>query len=291
MVADAGAPVGRARVRAQKTQRSLVEATGTWQPTLHRITSGDRVAELPEPVATARATGHTVARLTGIGGAADRVQRAARASGNGAACRPRARSSSGSCSRPRSPPPPCARPGGSTRRPGASGGRELTPRGSPPRSAGRTSTPPRWSSPPALAHHNGCLLARSATSWRANSADLPEVDVDLAEPDAEVLRKARADRGFEAAGAPWAKPTRNRTRVLSDDPTPELPAAISAIAGMPAEQPLAKPGTSAGSWSSRSPPSNAPHRAHLRERDPAPQRGVPLPVVGSERFELSLDGT
>lgn len=61
------------------SQRALADSTGISQPTLSRIISGDRVAKLPEIVAIAWATGHTVAQLTGAGTVADRVQCAARA--------------------------------------------------------------------------------------------------------------------------------------------------------------------------------------------------------------------
>ena len=77
--ADAGALVERARVAAGLSQRALADVTGISQATLSRIISGDRVAKLPEVVAIAWATGHTVAQLTGSGTVADRVQCAARA--------------------------------------------------------------------------------------------------------------------------------------------------------------------------------------------------------------------
>jgi hypothetical protein len=44
-----------------------------------RIISGDRMAKMPEVVAIAWATGHTVAQLIGAGTVADRVRCAARA--------------------------------------------------------------------------------------------------------------------------------------------------------------------------------------------------------------------
>ena len=77
--ANIGALIERARVAAGLSQRALADATGISQPTLSRIISGDRVARLPEIVAVAWATGHTVAQLTGAGTVADRVQCAARA--------------------------------------------------------------------------------------------------------------------------------------------------------------------------------------------------------------------
>lgn len=77
--ADVGALIERARVAAGLSQRALADVTGISQPTLSRMISGDRVAKLPEVVAIAWATGHTVAQLTGTGTVADRVQCAARA--------------------------------------------------------------------------------------------------------------------------------------------------------------------------------------------------------------------
>jgi len=79
MTTDAGALVERARVAAGLSQRALADAAGISQPTLSRIISGDRVAKMPEVVAIAWATGHTVAQLTATGTVADRVQCAARA--------------------------------------------------------------------------------------------------------------------------------------------------------------------------------------------------------------------
>ncbi len=49
------------------------------QSTLSRIISGGRLAKMPELVAIAWATGHTVAQVTGAGTVADRAQCAARA--------------------------------------------------------------------------------------------------------------------------------------------------------------------------------------------------------------------
>lgn len=76
-VADIGARIERARAAAGLSQRALADATGISQSTLSRIISGDRVAKMPELVAIAWETGHTVAQLTGIGSVAERVQCAA----------------------------------------------------------------------------------------------------------------------------------------------------------------------------------------------------------------------
>ncbi len=77
--AETGDRVERARVIAGLSQRALADATGISQPTLSRIISGDRVAKMPELVAIAWATGHTVAQLTQVGTVTDRVQSVARA--------------------------------------------------------------------------------------------------------------------------------------------------------------------------------------------------------------------
>ena len=79
MASDSGSLIDRARVAAGLSQRALADASGIPQSTLSRIISGTRVAKIPEVVAIAWATGHTVAELTGAGRAADRVQCAARA--------------------------------------------------------------------------------------------------------------------------------------------------------------------------------------------------------------------
>jgi transcriptional regulator with XRE-family HTH domain len=76
---ETSARIERARVAAGLSQRALAEATRISQPTLSRIISGDRVAKMPELVAIAWATGHTVAQLTGAGNVAERAQCAARA--------------------------------------------------------------------------------------------------------------------------------------------------------------------------------------------------------------------
>ena len=74
---DIGALIERARQSAGLSQRGLADATGISQPTLSRIIANNRAAKLPEIVAIAWATGHTVAQLTGAGTVADRVQCAA----------------------------------------------------------------------------------------------------------------------------------------------------------------------------------------------------------------------
>lgn len=79
MTANTGVLIDRALVVAGLSQRALAEATGISQSTLSRIISGDRPAKMPEIVAIAWATGHTVAQLTNVGTVADRVQFAARA--------------------------------------------------------------------------------------------------------------------------------------------------------------------------------------------------------------------
>lgn len=82
MTAEVGALIERARLAAGLSQRALAEASGISQPTLSRIIAGDRAVKMPEVVAIAWATGHTVAQLTGAGTVADRVQCAARATNN-----------------------------------------------------------------------------------------------------------------------------------------------------------------------------------------------------------------
>lgn len=76
---DVGALIEHARVAADLSQRTLADLTGISQPTLSRIISGTRAAKMPEIVAIAWATGHTIAQLTGTATVADRVQCAARA--------------------------------------------------------------------------------------------------------------------------------------------------------------------------------------------------------------------
>ncbi|WP_026453071.1 helix-turn-helix domain-containing protein [Saccharomonospora iraqiensis] len=78
MTRETTALIDRARVAARFGQRALAEATGMSHSTLSRIVSGDRPAKMPELVAIAWATGHTVAQLTGAGTVADRVQFTAR---------------------------------------------------------------------------------------------------------------------------------------------------------------------------------------------------------------------
>jgi transcriptional regulator with XRE-family HTH domain len=78
-MAEVGTLIERARAAAGLSQRALADLTGISQPTLSRIISGDRAAKIPEIVAIAWATGHTVAQLAGAESVADRVQCAARA--------------------------------------------------------------------------------------------------------------------------------------------------------------------------------------------------------------------
>jgi transcriptional regulator with XRE-family HTH domain len=82
MTTGVGVLIERARSVSSLSQRALADATGISQSTLSRIISGDRVAKMPEVVAIAWATGHTVAQLTGAGTVASRVQCAARATGD-----------------------------------------------------------------------------------------------------------------------------------------------------------------------------------------------------------------
>lgn len=81
---DVGALIERARNTAGLSQRALADASGISQPTLSRIIAGHRPAKLPEIVAIAWATGHTVAQLTGTGTVAERAQCAARATNDSA---------------------------------------------------------------------------------------------------------------------------------------------------------------------------------------------------------------
>ncbi len=76
--AGIGARIERARAAAGSSRRALAEATGISQPTLSRIISEERVAKMPELVAIAWETGHTIAQLTGTGTVTERVQYAAR---------------------------------------------------------------------------------------------------------------------------------------------------------------------------------------------------------------------
>ncbi|WP_017578216.1 ImmA/IrrE family metallo-endopeptidase [Nocardiopsis kunsanensis] len=76
---DIGARIERARAAAGLSQRSLADATGLSQSSLSRIISGARPPKMPELVAIAWETGHTVAQLTGTGVSAERAQCAARA--------------------------------------------------------------------------------------------------------------------------------------------------------------------------------------------------------------------
>ena len=79
MTMDAGTFIERARVAAGLSQRALADAAGISQPTLSRVISGDRAANMPEVMAIAWSTGHTVAQLTGAGTVADRLQCTAQA--------------------------------------------------------------------------------------------------------------------------------------------------------------------------------------------------------------------
>jgi DNA-binding XRE family transcriptional regulator len=78
MTAEVGSQVERARTDAGLSQRALAEAADISQPTLSRIISGERIAKLPEVVAIAWATGHTVAQLTGSTPVGSRAQCVAR---------------------------------------------------------------------------------------------------------------------------------------------------------------------------------------------------------------------
>jgi transcriptional regulator with XRE-family HTH domain len=80
--AEVGARVERARVAAGLSQRALADITGISQPTLSRIISGNRAAKMPELMAIAWATGVRVTELSGPGTVAERVQCAARATGD-----------------------------------------------------------------------------------------------------------------------------------------------------------------------------------------------------------------
>src|SRR5215472_3664949 len=82
MTTEVGLRIERARVAAGLSQRALADMTGMSQPTLSRIISGDRMAKMPELVAIAWATGVVVTELAGPGTVAERVQLAARATGD-----------------------------------------------------------------------------------------------------------------------------------------------------------------------------------------------------------------
>jgi len=58
---DVGARIEHARIAAGLSQRALADMTGTSQPTLSRVVSGQRAAKMPELIAIAWATGVTVA--------------------------------------------------------------------------------------------------------------------------------------------------------------------------------------------------------------------------------------
>ncbi|MFD7654535.1 helix-turn-helix domain-containing protein [Actinosynnema sp. NPDC059797] len=78
LTANVGTLIKRAMDTAQLSQRALEAATGISQSTVSRIVSGERAAKMPEIVAIAQATGHTVAQLTGNSTVAARVQCAPR---------------------------------------------------------------------------------------------------------------------------------------------------------------------------------------------------------------------
>lgn len=73
-----GTRIDRARADAKLSQRRLADLTEISQTTLSRIIVGERLAKMPEIVLIARATGTTVAQLTGISDVPQRVQYAAR---------------------------------------------------------------------------------------------------------------------------------------------------------------------------------------------------------------------
>lgn len=79
MTTGVGPLIERARAAAGLSQRALGDAAGISQSTLSRIISGDRPAKMPEVMAIAWATGHTVAQLTEATTVAERTQYAARA--------------------------------------------------------------------------------------------------------------------------------------------------------------------------------------------------------------------
>lgn len=81
--ASTGTRIDRAIKTAGTSQRTLGTVTGISQSTLSRIIAGTRPAKMNELLAIARATGCTVAELTGTSPVAGRVQCAAR-SANGA---------------------------------------------------------------------------------------------------------------------------------------------------------------------------------------------------------------
>ncbi|MEL7976601.1 helix-turn-helix transcriptional regulator [Isoptericola sp. F-RaC21] len=76
---EVGDLIEGARLAAGLSQRGLADASGISQSTLSRIIAGAREAKLPEVVAIAEATGHTVAQLTGGANVAGRLELAARA--------------------------------------------------------------------------------------------------------------------------------------------------------------------------------------------------------------------
>ena len=54
----------------------------------------------------------------------------------------------------------------------------------------------------------------------------------------EVLRKSRQDRRFSMAEKVWRKLPERLMQILSDDPTPELAAAVNRISGLPLDDRL-----------------------------------------------------
>jgi transcriptional regulator with XRE-family HTH domain len=78
MTTRVGVLIERARVAAELSQRALAGKTDISQSTLSRIIAGERMATMPEIVAIAWATGHTVAQLSGTATVGERVQCAAR---------------------------------------------------------------------------------------------------------------------------------------------------------------------------------------------------------------------
>ncbi|MGW5876698.1 helix-turn-helix domain-containing protein [Nocardiopsis terrae] len=71
VAAELGLRIERARAAAGLSQRALADAMGISRSTLSRIISGNRSAKMPEAVAIAWRTEHTVAQLTGTGVASE----------------------------------------------------------------------------------------------------------------------------------------------------------------------------------------------------------------------------
>ncbi|MBF6546693.1 helix-turn-helix domain-containing protein [Nocardia brasiliensis] len=74
-----GKRIERALHAAGLSQRDLAAETGVSQSTLSRTIAGERPAKMNELIAIARATGVTLAELTGTSKVADQVRCAARA--------------------------------------------------------------------------------------------------------------------------------------------------------------------------------------------------------------------